>query len=157
MIFGKTFWGGLLLLVASFFTPSRFLIQSLRDFPTDPVLAEQLLQGAHLFRVGLAIVGAILIALSAPAMRQRLGLSDPSHPIEDEKDPYVFPLISLLILSVILRLYKLGEGLWLDEIGMWFKYLQRPFGELLTTYDSENQHLLYTILAHICTTLWGDT
>ena len=61
----------------------------------------------------------------------------------------IFILLIITFLGGILRLYRLGEGLWLDEITTYLKYARLPFMEIVTKFDSENQHFLYSILAHI--------
>lgn len=67
-------------------------------------------------------------------------------------------LIVLLftVLGVVLRLYRLDEGLWLDEITTYLKYARLPFMEIVTKFDSENQHFLFSILAHCSIQLFGD-
>ncbi len=149
----KSFSAGVLLILSGLITPSMFLIECFRKLPQDPVLAGRLLTGALLFRVGLVTLGTVLIALSAQNIRKRLGWQSTAQATTDPRDTYRIPLWLLLIVSTGLRLYKLGEGLWLDEIAMYVKYLTLPFGALLTTYDSENQHLLFTILARLFTYL----
>src|SRR3989304_4647093 len=64
--------------------------------------------------------------------------------IEARRIPILF---FLLIVAALLRLYDLNDGLWHDEIITAVKYVRLPFAKILTTYDSENEHFLYTILA----------
>ena len=56
-------------------------------------------------------------------------------------------LVALLGAASALRLYDLGNGLWVDEILTYVNYMKMPVGQIMTTYDDQNQHLLYTILA----------
>lgn len=63
----------------------------------------------------------------------------------------------LLILGTALRLYGLGEGLWYDEIAALVRYVRAPFAEIVTTYDSQNQHPLYSLLAHGAMNAFGDS
>jgi len=65
-------------------------------------------------------------------------------------------LLIITFLGGILRLYRLGEGLWLDEITTYLKYARLPFMEIVTKFDSENQHFLYSILAHYSIQIFGD-
>ena len=67
----------------------------------------------------------------------------------------LLPLILLIALG--LRLYALNAGLWLDEILTYVNYAQMPFGEIITSYDSENQHFLYSILARTSFLLFGES
>ncbi len=71
--------------------------------------------------------------------------------------------ISLLLLTLILlialglRLYELNAGLWLDEILTYVNYARMPFGEIITSYDSENQHFLFSILARASFLMFGES
>jgi mannosyltransferase len=147
---------GAILILVGLFTPAPFLIETVRKFPQDPILAKKLLDGVLLFKLGLVAIGLVAIALAVPHIRQKIGWHTATPQQRRDHDKYDALLWILLVVSFVLRLYKLGEGLWLDEIGMYLKYLTRPFGELLTTYDSENQHFLYTILARLSIQLFGD-
>ena len=61
-------------------------------------------------------------------------------------------LLLILVAASALRFYRLGEGLWLDEIITDYEYVRLPYHEIITTYDSENQHFLYTLIAVISDT-----
>jgi hypothetical protein len=58
-------------------------------------------------------------------------------------------VLALLLVGAVLRLRALGEGLWLDEIDTLLDYVRMPLGYILTTIHSQNQHLLYSALAHV--------
>src|SRR5437667_9688313 len=58
------------------------------------------------------------------------------------------PLLLLLAAALGLRLYRLDSTLWIDEMVMATRYVGAPVGKILSTYDSQNQHILYTLLAH---------
>lgn len=73
-----------------------------------------------------------------------------------EKQAFLILLI-ITALGGILRLYRLGDGLWLDEITTYLKYARLPFMEIVTKFDSENQHFLYSILAHYSIQMFGDS
>ena len=63
----------------------------------------------------------------------------------------------LLTLSLAIRLYSLNAGLWLDEILTYVNYAGLPFRQIVTTFDSENQHFLYSILAHTSFLIFGES
>lgn len=63
----------------------------------------------------------------------------------------------LLLVGALLRLYQLPNGLWFDEIQTLVDYVRLPLGQILTTYDSQNQHLLYSLSAGILHTLFGES
>jgi hypothetical protein len=62
----------------------------------------------------------------------------------------------LLVLATVLRLHALEVGPWFDEIDTWVHYARRPLGEILTTFDSQNQHLVYSVLARCSILVLGD-
>ncbi len=69
----------------------------------------------------------------------------------------VLPLVALLAIGTALRLPGLGRGLWYDEIQTLLDYVRQPWGVLLTTFDSSNQHLLFSIAAHLARGALGDS
>ncbi|MDX2260714.1 MAG: hypothetical protein SFU84_03345 [Gemmatimonadales bacterium] len=64
---------------------------------------------------------------------------------------------ALLLVGLVLRLPGLNGGLWYDEIQTLMDYVLQPWGVLLTTFDSTNQHLLYSAVAHVTTQVMGAT
>ena len=68
-------------------------------------------------------------------------------------------VIFLIVLGVaaFLRLYRLNEGLWFDEILTAVRYVRLPFHQLLFAFDSENQHFLNSILAHFSVAMFGES
>jgi mannosyltransferase len=66
-------------------------------------------------------------------------------------------LVAILTAATLLRFYRLNSGLWFDEIVTYIKYAQLPFLTIVTTFDSENQHFLYSILAHLSLLIFGDS
>src|SRR5205085_11544690 len=67
-----------------------------------------------------------------------------------------FLILILLAAATALRLYKLGSGLWHDEVLTYFKYVKLPFSSIVTTFEDQNQHFLFTLLAHASILLFGD-
>lgn len=63
----------------------------------------------------------------------------------------------IVALGLGLRLVGLGEGLWYDEIAALVNYVRRPLGQIVTTFDSQNQHLLYSILARLSVVTFGES
>ncbi|MCC6432300.1 MAG: glycosyltransferase family 39 protein [Gemmatimonadaceae bacterium] len=68
-----------------------------------------------------------------------------------------WPIALLLAVGLALRIPALGEGPWYDEIQTQITYVRLPFGALLTTYDSTNQHLLFSLSAHAVQLLAGES
>ncbi|MBL0169310.1 MAG: hypothetical protein IPP90_01100 [Gemmatimonadaceae bacterium] len=63
----------------------------------------------------------------------------------------------ILLVAMALRLRGLGTGLWLDEIQTQLDYVRLPWGRLLTTFDTTNQHLLYSISARAVQLIGGES
>ena len=95
---------------------------------------------------------------AAPAERfaPTSGMSSPPHPVSEERTPWVW-LALLVAVAAVLRLIGLGTELWLDEMITSIISIRPPLHELLTVYKGDNQHPLYSLLAHFTTSLLGDT
>ncbi len=66
-------------------------------------------------------------------------------------------LLLIMTLAIVLRFYKLNEGIWLDEILTQVNYARDSYKEIVTSYDSENQNFLYSILAHTSNLILGES
>lgn len=64
---------------------------------------------------------------------------------------------SILLATLALRLVHLNSGLWLDEILTLLEYARLPYAQIVTSFDSENQHFLYSLLAHSSILLFGES
>ncbi len=129
--------------------PSPSLIRLFRPGLAD--IPETLLTGAVLFRAGLAACAiacwlmARLVQWDAPPRRETAGRRLPQGSI-----------CLLLAAALALRLYRLDDGIWYDEIVAVFYYVRLPLGECLTTYVNENQQFVFTVLAHWSFVLFGE-
>jgi mannosyltransferase len=65
-------------------------------------------------------------------------------------------LVAILALALVLRLVKLDAELWYDEILTLVHFVRLPLGELLTTYTSLNNHILYSLEAKLSIGLFGE-
>jgi uncharacterized membrane protein len=119
-------------------------------------IPQELLLGAGLFKLGLVIIGISAIIFGKGAM-WRPGLQKDKNADEPHGKLLSFLLIIILFAAFALRIYGLNEGLWLDEILTLENYVKAPFGEIVTTYDSQNQHFLYSIFAHTSFLLFGES
>jgi mannosyltransferase len=79
-----------------------------------------------------------------------------SESLQKAKQSHPIFIVILMIAGLSLRLYRLNSGLWFDEILTLVKYVRLPFIQILTTYDSENQHMLYSLLAHLSWLIFGE-
>lgn len=65
-------------------------------------------------------------------------------------------LVVLVALAVLLRAFALNQQLWLDEIVTLLDSAHKPIWQIVTTYNSQNQHMLYSVLAHCSIQVFGE-
>ena len=67
-------------------------------------------------------------------------------------------LVGLLGLALLLRvLGHVGSGLWLDEIWTLVDFGRLPFGKLITTFGTDNNHPLYSLLSWLSLHAFGES
>lgn len=149
-----TFGIGLFLILAGIFIPSSAVVAFLRQNPVDDSLRNQLMLGAHLFRLGLVLLGAFAVFLG------RIFAEGPKPLNRIESIPTTgqsgLILALILLAATILRLYGLNSGLWHDEILSIVQYVRMPYGEIISTCKDANQHFLYTLMAHASFDIFGE-
>jgi 4-amino-4-deoxy-L-arabinose transferase-like glycosyltransferase len=65
-------------------------------------------------------------------------------------------LALLMALAAVLRGIALNQQLWYDEITTLLDFVRTPMAHIVTTYTSQNQHMLYSVLARVAVVLFGD-
>ena len=145
---------GLLIISTGLLVPASGLISSLRPIPEEN--AEELLLGAKLFKLGLIIIGALVIMLGKSSIWRSDSAKTRNSSGSQGKLVPILLSVSLFA-AMALRVYRLNGGLWLDEILTLVNYAEAPIGEIITTYDSQNQHFLYSVFARICILLFGQS
>jgi len=141
------------LIAAGLLIPSEWWIDLLRRGSVGSLQSELLL-GATLWRSGLVLTG---LWLAAGARWRWWRGPEPSGPATQTSRADRFVLASILMLALILRLYRLGDGLWVDEVATLVNYVRQPFGIIVTTYDSENQHFVISLLARAVISITGES
>ncbi len=63
----------------------------------------------------------------------------------------------IVTLALILRLIKLDAGLWYDEILTLVQFIRLPASDLVTTYTTLNNHILYSLEAKAAVALFGES
>lgn len=132
-------WLGVLLLLAA-------LIPSAAVESAFGRAAGSLSWGPAMFRILLAFHGVLLLAWRRPALA--------AQPAASEPIPWV-PLSALTVLALVLRLIHLGSCLWLDEIFAVMEIISQPINVILTSFASQNQHMLFSVMARGCVVLFG--
>lgn len=143
---------GLVLVAAGAVIPAETFVLALRTIP--PELRDSLLLGGLYLKLSLIVVGLGIAIVSQLPIWNR-GKRPLPEPKAEKKWTWI--VLALLAGAAILRLPQLGSGLWLDEIYTFINYARAPYGEIVSTYASENQHFLFTLLAHAAFNLFGET
>lgn len=73
----------------------------------------------------------------------------------DERSPWP-ALIALMAVAAVLRAIALDQQLWYDEIMTLVQSVRQPLGQIFTNYTSQNQHVLYNVLARLAFISFGD-
>ena len=96
-------------------------------------------------------VGAILFEMKSVPL-----VAATSSPEESQLRFNVI-FVSLLAAATVVRLIDLNDGPWFDKLLTIVRYVRLPLGQILTTFDTKNQHVLYSILAHGSVALFGES
>jgi mannosyltransferase len=107
--------------------------------------------GPALFRVLLAFHGVILAA--AGLLPSPLPANHSTAPVSASAWK---GLAALSVLAAALRLYQLNTGLWLDEIITLVNFVRLPVQDILSRFPDQNQHMLYSLLARLCVSVFGE-
>lgn len=79
------------------------------------------------------------------------------HRVDETTGRTVWWLLAVLVaLATGLRLYQLNSGLWFDEILTLIEAVRPPLTEILTHFPSNNDHPLYSVLAHVSISGFGE-
>jgi mannosyltransferase len=143
---------GLLLLAIAILIPSALFANWIvgRNANADASLR----LGATILRFNLGALGLLVLVLPRLPIWETPTASSTAATPPREKI-ILLCLGALLVAATALRLYRLGEGLWLDEILTDVTYVRQPLGVLLTSFEGENQHFLYSILAYLSYQIFG--
>jgi len=143
---------GVTLVIIGVALPSSILLGALG---VHPVAEEhRLWLGAALFRVGLGTLGLYLVVIGQLPIWG--GSTRPITAAAPRSRWTGVVLATILMAALVLRVNHLGAGLWYDEINVYVSYMPMSFGEILTTYKSESQHFLFTLLARAAFALFGE-
>ncbi|HLH42667.1 MAG TPA: glycosyltransferase family 39 protein [Bryobacteraceae bacterium] len=107
--------------------------------------------GPSLFRILLAFHGCVLLC----------GAFTPAGGIEVRRGPKPAPRVlwtlgALTVAAILLRLPSLNSCLWLDEVLTMARFAKPPLAWIFTSFPDQNQHMLYSLLAHGALRLFGE-
>ena len=142
--FNYTF--GSVLILVGITVPSLTLIKVLRGEPPIDI-RQQLIVGGTIFKIGLIIFGGLFLVRGRFSFFKLRKRPIESLPDSNRKVTIVI-LATILFAAFVLRIYGLNNGLWFDEIMTYVDFANTPFGEIITTFHSQNNHMLYSLLTH---------
>ncbi len=143
------------LIILAIVIPSLTWVRIFQSPPPD--LRDQLIVGGTLFRIGLILISLyFLMGIRLGWWRkvpsnQRLFFK---YSLESKE---IHVLIGILIAATLLRLFRLNLDLWLDEIDTLIHNARASYGEIITTYKTQNQHFLFSLLAHTSLLIFGES
>lgn len=115
--------------------------------------------GVWIFKLMLLVHAALIIALPRLSISQTRSGALAPWVMKDAPLPsrWEWAMLSVLLLvGCLIRVYQLPNGLWFDEIQTLVDYVRLPMGHILTTYNSQNQHLFYSVVAGATTGIFGE-
>ncbi|REJ78242.1 MAG: hypothetical protein DWQ47_01910 [Acidobacteria bacterium] len=116
--------------------------------------------GPALFRGLMLLHGTVLIAV----VLLRARFEDPVRATDENESPNfslsraeVVFLLVLTLVATALRIPNLDSPLWVDEVLTLVDFVRAPWGEVISSFPNQNQHMLYTISAKISSTVFGES
>lgn len=104
-----------------------------------------LVGGVWILKGALVAIGAAALVLSRIP-----GASGVAHPPARTEPRWSWlALAAVIALALGLRLYRIDSDLWVDEIMLRARYAPIEVRQLISTYDSQNNQPLYSIMARI--------
>lgn len=131
---------------------TRFLVSDTKDLSWGPTL----------FRCLLAFHGILLAGFAVRRRRSESNTvtSDGKGEIATGRAVTRRTYLALAGFSVIalaLRVWDLNSDLWIDEVFTLLDFVRQPVGVILTSFPSQNQHMLFSLLAHVSTQVFGES
>ncbi|HEV8256160.1 MAG TPA: glycosyltransferase family 39 protein [Casimicrobiaceae bacterium] len=90
-----------------------------------------------------------------PAQTKRAAAWGPREEESERSTPWA-ALVAMMVLAIALRAIGLDGGLWLDEIVTLVESARHPLARILTVFPFNNQHTLYSVLAHVSIQAFGE-
>ena len=126
----------------------------------DPARLDEVQAGLWVLKLALALNAALFWGAGRLARRRRSGVPLLRRGLREPGPPRVreHAAIGLIVAAALaVRLHELGAGLWFDEIDTLVNHVRLPLGELVTTFQSKNQHFLYSVLARVSLVVFGES
>ena len=116
---------------------------------------QQLILGTLLFKGGLVAIGAYILLLAFMPRYSPPREEGPVLAVASQTQTVI--LAGLILCATALRLYNLDVGIWYDEMLTYVRYMSLTVGQIVSTYDDANNHVLFTVLARLSLSAFGDS
>jgi hypothetical protein len=121
--------------------------------------------GPGLFRALIAIHGLLLVLIAIAWTRSLQEEEDSSNraaAAQTDDLPATskgswLALTAMTALALGLRLWHLDSDLWYDEVLTLLDFVRPSLGDIVTSFPSQNQHMLYSVLAHFSVNIFGES
>ena len=139
---------GALLIAAALLMSGAFLERALTGQANG-----SLRWGPDLFRAMLALHGGVLIA--AAFLPQTSCAALHGAQLLDRRAAVIIGAFS--VLGIALRIPGLNSCLWLDEVTTLVDFARPSLAHIVTSFPNQNQHMLFSILAHASMRVFGES
>jgi len=127
-----------------------------------------LIQGAFILKFMLIIDGLILLYLGlrntrSPATGADLDYTPLWRPAPQQirlwggSELHWPAMVLVLAVAAVLRIISLNTDLWIDEVLTLTRYVRLPVGQIIANYSSDNQHILFSVLARASVSIFGES
>lgn len=123
--------------------------------------------GTTLFRLLLAAHGCALFFVAVSMVRRSEQPSGALQPGSFHNTPtdkrtmrratWLMWLVLISVVAFALRVWRLDADLWTDEVFTLVDFVRLPFGEILTRFPNQNQHMLFSLLASGAVGVFGES
>lgn len=144
--------GAIVLALAAIFLSPQMLANAM----VKPALASQVTTGLWILKACLLVLAVVVASWKYLPFEKAAPLATAPATASPTRTEW-WMAGAFIVIGAILRLTDLGTGLWYDEIETLVNYVRLPLGQVVTTYDSQNNHLFYSVLARISILTLGES
>lgn len=172
-VLGQPVYIGLYLVTSAIFLFSGFSVPAdqialLAGSDASAERIDYVLSGALILKSMLVADGVILLITGAINFRSSAVASDAHYaplwtPARQQPAMWGGPglywpaVIVLLAVATVLRVVSLDSDLWIDEVFTLVNFVRLPVGQIITDYSSDNQHVLFSVLARLGVSIFGES
>jgi len=134
------------------------------SLPRDPDTPALPFSGVNLLRLTFVLEAILLAVLAATkwtwqsiAQDELFAVRRPESSSDLSRSHALIAVAMITLVAIVLRSYRLGSDLWLDEITPIVDYGHMPVVQVMGSYLRTNNHLLNTLLTRISIGAFGES